>query len=456
MEVTETLSQGLKREFKVVLPAQDLATRLEQQLSDLKGKVRINGFRPGKVPVAHLRRLYGKSVMADIVQEAVTEANRKIVEDNGIRLALEPKIDFPGDKAAVENALEAKGDLAFTVNVEVLPKFEIGAFDDLALDRDVAPIADSDVDEALQRLVENNRTFNPREDGAAAMIGDKVSIDFVGKLDGTAFEGGSGTDVDLILGSNSFIPGFESQLEGAKAGEQRLVKVRFPDDYQAAHLAAKEAEFDVTVKTTAAPAEIAVDDAFAKGFNFEGLDKLREAIRENLEREYGRATRERLKRALLDALDKRYSFELPEGLVAQEFEIVWRQVEAEQKRSGKTFEEEGGSEEKARAEYHRIAERRVRLGLLLADIGAAAKIEVSDEEVNKALVERTRLYPGQEQAVWNYYRKNPDALAEFRAPLLEEKIVDHILGQARLTDRQVTKAELFKAPEDLPGETEAP
>ncbi|HUZ67671.1 MAG TPA: trigger factor, partial [Beijerinckiaceae bacterium] len=239
MEVTETLSQGLKREFKVVLPAQDLATRLEQQLSDLKGKVRINGFRPGKVPVAHLRRLYGKSVMADIVQEAVTEANRKIVEDNGIRLALEPKIDFPGDKAAVENALEAKGDLAFTVNVEVLPKFEIGAFDDLALDRDVAPIADSDVDEALQRLVENNRTFNPREDGAAAMIGDKVSIDFVGKLDGTAFEGGSGTDVDLILGSNSFIPGFESQLEGAKAGEQRLVKVRFPDDYQAAHLAAK-------------------------------------------------------------------------------------------------------------------------------------------------------------------------------------------------------------------------
>jgi len=447
MQVTETLSQGLKREFKVVLPAHDLASRLEAQLEDLKGKVRINGFRPGKVPLAHLRRLYGKSVMADIVQEAVTEANRKIVEENGIRLALEPKVDFPGEKEDVENALEAKGDLAFTVNVEVLPKFDIGSFEDLALEREVAPISEADVDEALQRLVDSNRAYNPKGEEAAA-AGDKVSIDFIGKIEGAPFEGGSGSDVDVVLGSNGFIPGFEAQLEGARAGDSRVVKATFPADYQAAHLAGKEAEFEVTIKKVAAPADVAVDDAFAKGFNFEGLAQLREAIRENLGKEFGRATREKLKRALLDELDKRYSFELPEGLVEQEFALVWRQVEAEQKRSGKTFEEEGSSEEKARAEYRRIAERRVRLGLLLADVGAAARIELTDEEVSKALSEHIRRFPGQEQAVWNYYRKNKDAMDQFRAPLLEEKIVDHILAQARLTDREVAKQELFTAPDD--------
>lgn len=455
MQVTETLSQGLKREFKVVLPAQDLATRLQQQLEDLKGKVRINGFRPGKVPVAHLRRLYGKSVMADIVQEAVNEANRKIIADNDIRLAQEPKVDFPSDKAEVESALEAKGDLAFTVNVEILPKFEIGSFAELSLEREVAPISETDVDEALKRLADNNRTYIPREEGEPAVAGDKMTIDFIGAIDGAPFEGGSGKDIELVLGSESFIPGFESQLEGVRAGEQRDVKVRFPDDYQASHLAGKEADFAVSVKKAASPVETAIDDEFAKGFNYEGLANLRQAVRDNLEREYGRASRDKLKRALLDALDSRYSFELPAGLVEQEFTNVWRQVEADQKRSGKTFEDEGGSEEKARTEYRRIAERRVRLGLLLAEVGSIAKIQVSEEEVTRALADYTRQFPGQEQAIWNFYRKNADALAQFRAPLLEEKVVDHIVAQASVTDLQVTKEQLFKAPDDLAPEPAA-
>ena len=447
MQVTETHSDGLKREYKVVLPAQDLASRLEEQLAELKAKVRINGFRPGKVPVSHLRRIYGKSVMAEVVQEAVNEANRKIVEDGGGRLAQQPRVDFPEDQAEVENILEARGDLAFTVSVEVLPKFEIGSFSDLELEREVAQVTDADVADAVQRLVETNQVFKPREDSEAAAKGDKLTLDFVGKIDGEAFEGGTSSGIDLVLGSNSFIVGFEDQLEGAHTGEERTVSVRFPDDYQNKALAGKDAVFNVVVKAVQAPVETVVDDDFAKGFNFEGLDKLREAVRGNLEREFARASREKLKRALLDVLDGRYSFELPEGLVGQEFDNIWRQVEAQNKTSGETFEQEGG-EEAARADYRRIAERRVRLGLVLADVGANAKVEVSEDELGQALVERARQFPGQEQAVWNYYRKNPESMAQIRAPLIEEKVVDHILAQARVTERQISKEDLFKVPED--------
>jgi trigger factor len=447
MQVTETHSEGLKREYKVLLPAEDLASQLEQQLVELKTKVRINGFRPGKVPVAHLRRLYGKSVMADIVQNAVTEANRKIVEENGIRLAQQPRVDFPEDQSEVEQILAARGDLAFTVNVEVLPTFEIGAFSELSLERLTTPVSEADVDEALQRLVDTNKIFTPRVEGEAAASGDKITMDFVGRIDGVAFEGGTSSGVDVVLGSNSFIAGFEDQLVGARAGEDRKVTARFPDDYQNANLAGKEAEFDVSVKAIAAPAETVIDDAFAKGFNFEGLDKLREALQANLEREFARASRDKLKRALLDALDQRYAFELPQGLVDQEFDNIWRQIEAENARSGQGFEQEGG-EEAARAEYRRIAERRVRLGLLLAEVGAKAKVDVSEDELSQALVERARQFPGQEQAVWNYYRKNADAMAQLRAPLVEEKVVDHILAQAAISERQVAKEDLFKAPDE--------
>ncbi|SFK13654.1 trigger factor [Methylocapsa palsarum] len=449
MQVTETLSQGLKREFKVVLPAADLATRLEGQLADVQAKAQIKGFRPGKVPVAHLKRLYGRSIMAEVVQEAVNEAHKKIVEDNAFRLATEPKIDFAGEKDEMEKAFEAKGDFAFTVALEVLPKIEIGSFDGIEIERLVADVADSEIDEVVTRLAEQNRAYLPKEgESAVAEAGDKTTLDFVGKIDGEPFEGGAGEDVDLILGSNSFIPGFESQVEGLRVGESRTISVAFPDDYSAPQLAGKAAEFDVTLKSVAAPAEVKIDDDLAKSFGLEDLAKLKESIRANIEKDYAAASRRKWKRGLLDALDGAYAFDLPEGLVAQEFETVWRKVEAEQKRAGRSFEDDGTTEEAARKDYFKICERRVRLGLLLADIGEKAGVKVTDEEVNQALMERVRSFPGQEKMVWDYYQKNPQALAEIRAPLFEERVVDHIVAQVKVNERKVPKEELLAVDEE--------
>jgi trigger factor len=446
MQVTETSSAGLKREYKVVLQAKELAAKLDTQLADLKDKVRLNGFRPGKVPVAHLKRVYGRSIMGDVVQEAVTEANRKIVEENALRLALEPRFDFPGGQSEMEKVMEAKGDLAFTVAFETLPKVDVGSFDDVKLERLVADVPETEVEQVLDRMASQNRTYTPKE--GAAEKGDKLTVDFVGKIGGEPFEGGSGTDVDVILGSNTFIPGFEDQVLGMKAGESRAISVRFPDNYLAPNLAGKDATFDVRAKTVAAPGELAIDGAFAKGFNFDSLDAMKAAIRGNLESEWGRASREKLKRALLDALDQKYSFELPAGLVDQEFEGIWKQVEADQQQSGKSFADEGTTEDEARADYRRIAERRVRLGLLLAEVGEKAGVKVDDNEVTQALVQRARAFPGQEQAVWEHYRKNPQALAELRAPIFEDKVVDHIIAEAKVTDRKVDKDELFRMEEE--------
>jgi trigger factor len=448
MQVTETLSQGLKREYSIVLPATDLAARLDGQLADMKNKIRINGFRPGKVPVAHLKRVYGRSVMADVVQEAITEANKQIVDENGLRLAQEPKVELPSDQASIEAALEARGDLNFKVALEVLPKFEVGAFDDISLERPVAEVEPAEVDRALDRLADNRRAYVDRPEGAKAENGDRVTVDFVGRIAGELFEGGTSENIEVILGSNTFIPGFEEQLLGVVAGERRAVEATFPEAYVNRALAGQKAAFDVTVKAVAAPEAFAIDDEFAKSLNFESLDKLKEMISGNLTNEYSRVSREKLKRQLLDALDKRYSFELPEGLVSQEFESIWRQVEQEQKASGRGFAEENTTEEAARADYRRIAERRVRLGLLLAEIGSRADVKVADEEVTGALVARARAYPGQEKQIWDYYRNNAQALAELRAPIYEEKVVDYILTQAKVGERKVTREELLKADDD--------
>jgi trigger factor len=448
MQVTETLSQGLKREYSIVLSANDLAARLDDQLAEMKNKVRINGFRPGKVPVAHLKRVYGRSVMADVVQEAITTANKQIVDDNGLRLAQEPKVELPTDQASIDAALEARGDLNFKVALEVLPKIEVGAFDDIALERPVVDVEDADVDQALSRIADNRRTFADRAEGAKAENGDRVKVDFVGKIGGELFEGGTSENIEVILGSNTFIPGFEEQLLGVASGERRDVQATFPEAYANRALAGKTASFDVTVKAVAAPEPFAIDDEFAKSLNFEGLDKLKEMIRGNLTNEYARASRDKLKRQLLDSLDTRYSFELPEGLVEQEFGSIWRQVEEEQKASGRTFADENTTEEAARADYRRIAERRVRLGLLLAEVGSRSEIKVSDEEVTNALIARARAYPGQEKQIWDYYRNNAQALAELRAPIYEEKVVDHILGQAKVDERKVTREELLKADDE--------
>ena len=448
MQVTETLSQGLKREYNVVVAAGDLAQKLDTQLADLKNKVRINGFRPGKVPTAHLKRVYGRSVMSDVVQETIESANKKIVEDNGLRLAMQPKIELPTEQAAIEAALEARGDLNFKIALEVLPQFEIGEFSDISLERPIADIDEADVENGVNRLADGRRTYIDRPAGEHAQTGDRVKVDFVGKIDGEPFEGGTAEGIEVVLGSNTFIPGFEDALIGAVAGEKRVAKATFPENYAMRALAGKTGEFDVDVKEVAKPEPLAIDDEFAKSFGAESLEALRKTLRDRIGADYARASREKVKRKLLDALAARFTFEVPQGLVDQEFNQIWTQVENEQKSTGKTFAEEGTTEEAARAEYLAIAQRRVRLGLVLAEVGQKADIKITDDEMSQALFNRARSFPGQEKEVWDFYRNNANALAELRAPIYEEKAVDHILAQAKVTDVKVSPAELLKADED--------
>jgi trigger factor len=452
MQVTETLSQGLKREYDISLPASDLAAKLNGQLAELKMKVRINGFRPGKVPVEHLRKVYGKSVMADVVQEAIASANKKIVDDNGLRLAREPKIELPTDQAVIDAALEARGDLNFKVALEVLPVFEVGDFSQIELDRLVADVEDADVDAAIDRLAEERRTYTEKPEGAKAEPHDRVTVDFTGTIKGVPFEGGEGKDIEVVLGSNTFIPGFEEELLGVAAGDRRVIRATFPEAYAVRPLAGQTGDFDVTVKAVAARDALAIDEDFAKGLGFESLDKLKAMIGDRIASDYARASRDKVKRRLLDKLDALYGFELPEGLVNQEFDSIWTQVMREQQASGRSFADENTTEDAARADYRKIAERRVRLGLLLAEVGNRADVKVSDEEMTQALVARARAYPGQEKQVWDFYRNNQQALAELRAPIYEEKVVDHIIGLATVAEHKTTKEELLKPiDDDLPG-----
>src|SRR6516225_6006186 len=351
MQVIETLSQGLKREYDIFLPARDLEEKLNGQLADLKTKVQIKGFRPGKVPVEHLRKVYGKSVMADVVQEVIASANKKIVDDNHLRLAREPKVELPADQAAINAALEARGDLNFKVALEVLPVFEIGDFSQISLERPIADVEPADIETALDRLAQERRTYTEKPDGAKAEINDRVTVDFDGTIDGVPFEGGEGRDVQVALGSNSFIPGFEEQLIGSAAGEKRTIHGTFPEAYAVRALAGKTGDFAVTVKAVAASDPLAIDDEFAKSLGSESLDKLKETIRNRLAAEYARASRDKLKRQLLDKLDQLYSFELPEGLVNQEFDSIWEQVVREQQASGRSFADENTTEEATRADY---------------------------------------------------------------------------------------------------------
>ncbi|MFY9656681.1 MAG: trigger factor [Methylocystis sp.] len=448
MQVTQTLSEGLKQEFKVVLPASDLAAKLESQLAEVRAKAQIKGFRPGKAPIAHLKKLYGKSIMGEVLQEAVNDANRKIVEENKLRVASGPKLDLPEDRETIEKLLEAAGDFAFVVSFETLPSFEVGSFDDISLERPVAPVSDEEVEKAVNQFAERLREYEPRaEEGGKAEKGDKLTIDFEGKLDGVPFEGGTGGDVDLVLGSGMFIPGFEEQLQGAAKGEKRLVKTRFPDDYSAANLAGKDAEFDVTVKEVSAPKPLDIDDELAKKYGFESLEAMRAAVRANIEADFDKASRDKLKRKLLDALDKRYSFDLPQSLVEQEFQGIWREVEKERAKADST-EFEGKSEEELRADYRAIAERRVRLGLVLAEIGQSAGVTVEEKDLTEAVVERARQFPGQEKQIWDFYRNNEQALASLRAPIYEERVVAHLSSLVKIAEKTVTREELFAEDEE--------
>jgi trigger factor len=444
MQVTETSTEGLKREFRVVVPASDLSDRVTERLTQMKDQVKINGFRPGKVPVAHLKRVYGRAVMAETIEQLVRETNAKIVSDRGLKLALDPKITMTEDKDEIEGVIEGKTDLAYTVAVEVVPPITLADFKSVTLERVTAPVSDQEIDDALGKIAAQNRPYAAKPEGSTAENGDRVTISFVGSIDGVPFEGGTGDDVPVTIGSGTFIPGFEDQLVGIAPGEGRTVDVTFPENYNAEKLAGKAAAFAVTAKSIEAPGPASVDEALATSLGLESLDKLREAIKARIGQEHGMLTRQKLKRALLDQLDTMHKFEAPPSLVEQEYNNVWNTVLSDLKSQNRTFEDEGTTEEKAREEYRAIADRRVRLGLVLAEIGEKNNIKVTDEEMQRALMEQMRQYPGQEKQVWEFYQKTPNALASVRAPLYEEKVVDFLVELADVTDTSVTTEELYK------------
>ena len=444
MQVNETVSDGLKREFQVNVPAADIEAKVDARLDDMKGKVKLNGFRPGKVPMGHLKRLYGRSVAAETVEELIRDTNSQIFTERGFRLATEPKVTMPTEQKEVEDILSGKSDLNYTVAIEVVPAIELADFKSFSVEKPVAEVAESDVDEAIKRVADQNRAFNAKADGEKAASGDRVTVSFKGTIDGTPFDGGTGEDIQVLIGSNTFIPGFEDQLIGIGAGETRTLKVEFPKNYASETLAGKPAEFETTATKVESPVDTVIDDEFAKTLGLESLDKLKEAAKERLTTEYAGATRQRVKRVLLDRLDETHQFGAPPSLIEEEFKLMWNSIKSEMESTGKSFADENTTEEAAMEEYRKIADRRVRLGLVLSEIGEKNKITVTDDEVSRAVIERARSMPGREKEVWDYYRNNANALAQLRAPIYEDKVVDFILELATVTETKVSREELYK------------
>ena len=446
MNVTETNAEGLRRQLKVVIAADELERRLSERLDDLKGRARIKGFRPGHVPKEHLRKVYGRSVMAEVVQQAVAETSREAISQRDERPAFQPTVVLPEDQGEIDKIFSGASDLAYTLSFEVMPQIVAMDFAKIALERPVAQVTETDMEKAIDRLRAANLRYKPKE--GAAEKGDRLTIDFVGKIDGEPFPGGATENAPIQLGSGNFIPGFEEGLTGAKAGDEREVEATFPADYPETSLAGKAARFEVKVKEVASPETPDVDEDFAKGLGVETVEALRDTVKKRLEQDRAGASRLKLKRALLDALNEGHNFELPPTLVDNEFEAIWRQVMADLERTKRSFADEGTTEEKARADYRDIAARRVRLGLVLSEVGSRNQISVTDDEVSRALLDRVRQFPGQERKVYDYYRNNPQLLAELRAPIFEDKVIDYILELAKITDKTVTPEELYADPDD--------
>src|SRR5207248_1059792 len=428
--------------------ATDLDAKADAKLVDLKDKVRLNGFRPGKVPVSHLKKVYDRSVMAETIDQTIRDSNTQIFTERGFRLATEPKITMPTAQKEVEELLSGKTDLTYTVSIEVVPSIQLADFKSFNVEKPVVDVTDADVDEAIKRIADQSRPYAARSEGAKAENGDRVTISFKGTINGVAFDGGTGEGIRVVIGAGQFIPGFEEQLIGIGAGETRMLKVSFPKNYASEKLAGQPAEFETTATAIEAPGETVIDDEFAKSLGLESLDKLKEAARERLNAEFAGAIRQRVKRTLLDRLDDSHKFEAPPSLIAEEFNLMWNSIKAEMESSGKTFADENTTEEAAKEEYQKIADRRLRLRLALSEIGEKNKITVSDDEVSRAVIERARSMPGREKEVWDYYRNNANALAQLRAPIYEDKVVDFLLELANVTEKKVSREELFKEEED--------
>ncbi|MFA7430553.1 MAG: trigger factor [Rhodospirillaceae bacterium] len=440
MQVTETNADGLKREFKIVVPASTLQDKMDSRLKELSHQVRLPGFRPGKVPMAMMKKKYGASVMGEVLEAAVQDGSQQTLADRDLRPAMQPKIEIV--------SFEEGKDLEFTMGVEVLPTIGDIDFAGIALERPKVVVPDSEIDEALGRIAESRKQFEATGSKRKSKKGDVLEIDFVGRLGDEEFPGGKGEGYDLELGSGTFIPGFEDQLIGAKAGDETTVTVKFPDDYHAKDLAGKEAVFAVTVKELKESKTPEINDDFAKTVGLDNVEALRAAVREQMDKDYAGIARNRVKRALLDKLADMAEFEVPAGMVDLEFDAIWKQVEEAKAKDDLDEEDKGKSDDELRDEYRSLAERRVRLGLLLADVGQKASIQVSQEDLNRAIMQEAMRYSGQEQAVFQFFQNNPQAQNQLRAPIYEDKVVDYILELAKVTDKDVSPEELAAEPED--------
>jgi trigger factor len=445
MQITETVSEGLRREYKIVIGATDLDQKLTGRIEEMKSDVHLKGFRKGKAPVSYLKKTFGKSMMGEIVEAAVNESSQKAVTDNSLKPAFPPQIDLISE---MQQVVDGKSDLEFTVKVDLMPDFELTDPSKLKVEKLVADVTEAEVDEAVYNLAKQGRTYSPRAEDEAAETDDSVKLDFVGRVDGEEFPGGKGDDFSLVLGSGQFIPGFEDQLIGVKPGEERELNVTFPADYPDAKLAGKDAVFTAKVKEVSKPDPLVVDDELAKKLGLDSLATLKDRVRDQLKADFSRASRMHLKRRILDALDTAHSFSLPPTMVESEFDAIWKAVEAELQREGKTAADEGKTEEELKKEYHDIAERRVRLGLVLARIGEQNGITLTQDEIQRAIAARARQVPGQEQQVFNFYANNQRAQAEIRAPLFEEKVVDFIAELADVTEKKVDRETLFLDPDE--------
>ena len=445
MQIVEKSGEGLSRVYGVTVPMADLGERLDARIKEITPTLNIKGFRPGKVPQAHVRRLYGKALMSEVVQATLTETTQKVLTDNNLRPAGEPDLTPDGD---IEAVMDGKADLAFNLAIDIMPDFEPVDAATLSLTKPVYVPTEKEVDEAVAELAKQNRTYEPRTGKTVkAKDGDQLVIDFLGRVDGVAFDGGTANDVELVLGSNQFIPGFEAQLVGAKVDADITVKVTFPEDYQSKELAGKAAEFETKVKEVRAPVDSPADDAFAERLGIENLEKLKELIKGNLENQYADASRFKLKRALLDVLDTKHDFPLPPKMVEAEFASIWDQVQQDKESGGLPVEDADKTDDQLQKEYRKIAERRARLGLILAEIGRANNVQVTEQELNEAIRREAMKYGPQAQEVFNLLRENQNAQAQLRAPIFEDKVVDLIVAQAKVKDKKVSKDELMKEDE---------
>lgn len=444
MQVKETLNEGLKRKLAVTIPAKDLVARLDAKLDEIKDKAVIKGFRPGKVPVSHLKKVYGASAMSEVLQDAINSGVTETLEQRSERAAVQPKVDLSEDQAEINRVLQGEADLAFDVSYEVLPAVTLMDFKGIKVDKPVVDADDKEIDGELERLFRERRGYEEKSEDGVVAEGDRLGLSFLGKIKGEPFEGGQSDHAHLTVGAGEFIPGFEEQLVGMKKGESREIAVTFPKDYREEKLAGKKATFDVTILHIDGPKDGQLDDEFAKTLGLEDLKALREAIKGQIENALGQMSRQHVKRQILDALDDGHKFDVPAQLVESEFNTIWERVKHEVTDHGRSFEDEGTTEEEARAQYEKIAERRVRLGLVVAEIGNANKIEVTDEEHQAALIAEVRRFQGQEQQVYDYYRKNPQALAALRAPVFENKVVDFVTELAKATEKKMSREDLAK------------